>query len=120
MKTLSIAVVATLALVGRAGGGGQSADGNAAAGGQLFQKYNCYYCHGTAGQGGRDGARIAALSLNAQAFKRYVRQPAAAMPAFTDKVLSDEQLTNIYAYLKTLPAAKDPKDIPLLDQVRAK
>jgi mono/diheme cytochrome c family protein len=92
--------------------------GNAEKGKQLFMKQNCYYCHGTAGQGGRDGARIAQTSLNLQGVIRYVRKPAGAMPAFTEKILSDQELTDIYAYLKALPAAKQPKDIPLLDQIK--
>ena len=92
--------------------------GNAEKGKQLFMKQNCYYCHGTAGQGGRDGARIAQTSLNLQGVIRYVRKPAGAMPAFTEKILSDEELTDIYAYLKSWPAAKAPKEIPLLDQIK--
>src|SRR5215470_6246643 len=92
--------------------------GNAERGKQLFMKQNCYYCHGTSGQGGRDGARIAQTGLNLQGVIRYVRKPAGAMPAFTEKILSDQELTDIYAYLKSLPAAKQPKDIPLLDQIK--
>lgn len=92
--------------------------GNAEKGKQLFMKQNCYYCHGTSGQGGRDGARIAQTSLNLQAVIRYVRKPTGAMPAFTEKILSDQELTDIYTYLKSLPAAKPAKDIPLLDQTR--
>jgi ubiquinol-cytochrome c reductase cytochrome c subunit len=97
-----------------------NAAGNAENGKRLFTKETCYFCHGTVGQGGRDGARIAQTALNVQGFIRYVRRPAGAMPAFTDKLLSDQELTDIYAYLKTLPAAKAPKDIPLLDQIRDK
>src|SRR5438105_9703169 len=97
---------------------GQNAPaGNAESGKKLFMKENCYYCHGTAGQGGRDGARIAQTALNVQGMIRYVRKPAGGMPAFTEKILSDQQLTDIYAYLKSLPAAKSPKDIPLLEQI---
>jgi mono/diheme cytochrome c family protein len=92
--------------------------GNAEKGRQLFMKQNCYYCHGTSGQGGRDGARIAQTALNVQGLIRYVRKPAGAMPAFTEKILSDQELTDIYAYLKSLPAAKAPKDIPLLEQIK--
>jgi mono/diheme cytochrome c family protein len=92
--------------------------GNAEKGKQLFMKQNCYYCHGTSGQGGRDGARIAQTALNVQGLIRYVRKPAGAMPAFTEKILSDQELTDIYAYLKSLPAAKAPKDIPLLEQIK--
>jgi len=92
--------------------------GNAGNGQKLFMKENCYYCHGTAGQGGRDGARIAQTALNVQGVIRYVRKPTGGMPAFTEKILTDQQLTDIYAYLKSLPAAKAPKDIPLLDQIK--
>lgn len=95
-----------------------TAAGNAEKGKQLFMKQNCYYCHGTSGQGGRDGARIAQTALNVQGLIRYVRKPAGAMPAFTEKILSDQELTDIYAYLKSLPAAKAPKDIPLLEQIK--
>ena len=92
--------------------------GNAEEGKRLFMKHNCYFCHGTSGQGGRDGARIAQTALNLQGLTRYVRQPAGGMPAFTEKILSDRELVDIYAYLKSLPAAKAPKDIPLLNEIR--
>jgi mono/diheme cytochrome c family protein len=92
--------------------------GNAENGKRLFMKQNCYYCHGTTGQGTRDGARLAQTALNLQGLTRYVRKPAGAMPAFTEKILSDQELGDIYAYLKSLPAAKAPKDIPLLDQIK--
>src|SRR5262245_9878611 len=92
--------------------------GNAESGKRLFMKHNCYYCHGTTGQGSRDGARLAQTALNAQGVIRYVRKPTGGMPAFTEKILSDQELTDIYAYLKSLPAAKAPKDIPLLEQIK--
>ena len=92
--------------------------GNAEKGKQLFMKQNCYYCHGTSGQGGRDGARIAQTALNVQGLIRYVRKPTGAMPAFTEKILSDQELTDIYAFLRSLAAAKATKDIPLLEQVK--
>src|SRR5713101_5526847 len=95
-------------------------NGNAEEGKRQFMKHNCYFCHGTSGQGGRDGARIAQTALNLQGLMRYVRRPTGGMPAFTEKILSDQELTDIYAYLKSLPAAKASKDIPLLDQIRDK
>jgi mono/diheme cytochrome c family protein len=77
------------------------AEGNAARGKQLFEKKTCYYCHGSAAQGGRDGARIAVTAMSAPAFIRYVRKPGGAMPAFTEKILSDQELTDIYVHLKS-------------------
>jgi len=92
--------------------------GNRENGKRLFTKDVCYECHGYDGQGGRDGPRIAATPLNLQALSRYVRRPFGAMPAFTAKVLPDQDLTDIYAYLKSLPVAKSPKDVPLLKQMQ--
>jgi len=59
-------------------------------------------------------------TMSVPAFIRYVRQPGGAMPAFTEKILSDQELMDIYAHLKTLPAARAPNESPLLGQVREK
>jgi mono/diheme cytochrome c family protein len=91
---------------------------NAENGKRLFVKDGCYECHGYAGQGTVAGARLAPPVLDAKGITRYIRRPAGAMPAFTDKVLKDEEVADIYAYLKTLPAPKPVKDIPLLNQIR--
>ena len=96
---------------------GQS-NGNAENGKRLFLRDGCWECHGYAGQGSRDGARIASTALTAQALIRYVRRPAGAMPAYIDKVITDQELTDIWAYLKTLPGPKPVKDIPLLNQIK--
>jgi mono/diheme cytochrome c family protein len=115
MKKIWLLLVMALPAVASA----QSASGgNAENGKRLFMKQNCYYCHGTTGQGSRDGARITQTALNVQGLIRYVRKPTGGMPAFTEKILSDQELTDIYAYLKSLPGAKAPKDIPLLDQIK--
>ena len=85
---------------------------------KVFLRDGCYQCHGYAGQGTIAGARLGAPVLNAQGMIRYIRKPAGAMPAFSDQVLSDQEVNDIYAYLKTMPAPKPLKDIPLLDQMR--
>lgn len=97
---------------------GFSAAQNVENGKRIFLRDGCYQCHGYAGQGTIAGARLAPPVLNAQGMIRYVRKPAGAMPAFTDKVLSDQEVNDIYAYLKTMPAPKPVKDIPLLNQMR--
>ena len=107
---------AMLAAQTAAPSGNQTA-GNAENGKRLFLRDGCFECHGYAGQGGAAGARIASTVLNVQGVIRYVRRPSGAMPAYTDKVLSDQELTDIYAYLKTMPV-KSAKDIPLLNQLR--
>jgi mono/diheme cytochrome c family protein len=115
---VAVTIAIVLAGAGTFAAGQTPPSGNAANGKQLFEKQNCYYCHGTAGQGGRDGARIASTALTAAQFTRYVRRPAGAMPAYTAKLLTDEQLADVYAYLKTLPAAQPPAQIPILDRSR--
>jgi len=114
------AVAAPLAMTVSIVNAQSEASPNAATGRRLFEKDGCYQCHGYAGQGGRDGARLAATAMNAQSFVRYVRSPFGAMPAFTAKVLPDDELADIYAYLKSLPAAAAAKDIPALSRVREK
>ncbi len=91
---------------------------DAANGKRIFLRDGCYECHGYNGQGTVAGARLAPPVLNAEGMIRYIRKPAGAMPAFTDKVLSDQEVKDIYAYLKTMPGPKPVKDIPLLDQLR--
>ena len=110
MKYLLPLALASVALA-------QPPAGNADRGKQLFEKDGCYECHGHAGQGGRDGPRLAATALSLQALTRYIRRPLGSMPAFTEKVLPDPEVRDIYAYLKSIPPAKPAKDIPLLNQI---
>jgi ubiquinol-cytochrome c reductase cytochrome c subunit len=98
----------------------QDATGSAENGKRIFMKNGCFECHGTVGQGTIAGARIGPPPLNAQGLIRYVRRPAGQMPAFTEKVMSDQELIDVYTYLKTIPAPKPAKDIPLLSDLRAK
>jgi len=117
MKTLTvIALLAAAAGAARA----QSAppQGNVENGKRLFLRDGCWECHGYAGQGGRDGARIADTALSAAQLTRYVRRPAGAMPAYVEKVLSDTEAADIWAYLKTLPGPKPVKDIALLSEIK--
>jgi ubiquinol-cytochrome c reductase cytochrome c subunit len=97
---------------------GSAPEGEAARGKALFTKIGCYQCHGYAGQGGRAGARIAPTPLRDQDLIRYVRRPAGEMPAYTEKVASDQELRDIYAYLKSFAPPKPVKDIPLLNKIK--
>ena len=100
--------------------GAQDSTGNAEAGKRIYMKNGCYQCHGTVGQGTVAGARIGPPPLSAQGLIRYVRRPAGQMPAFTEKVMSDRELTDVYAFLKTIPPPRPSKDIPLLNDLRGK
>jgi ubiquinol-cytochrome c reductase cytochrome c subunit len=97
----------------------QAATGNVENGKRVYMKTTCYYCHGTVGQGaGNTGARLTPTSRNLAGFVRYIRRPAGSMPAYTEKVISDQDLGDVYAYLRSIPPPKPTKDIPLLNQLK--
>lgn len=88
--------------------------GSADSGKTLYVTWGCYACHGYAAQGGA-GARLSPPATPAlTAFIRYVRRPTNLMPPYTEKVVSDQQLADIHAYILTMPAPRDPATIPLL------
>lgn len=91
-------------------------DGNPDNGKKLFSKFGCYECHGYQGQGGGAGAKLAPKPISATALIAYVRHPSGTMPPYTSKVASDAELTDIRAYLASVPAPPPVKNIPLLNQ----
>jgi mono/diheme cytochrome c family protein len=101
-----------------AGQGSAMADGDAAKGKTAFIAHGCWQCHDFAGEGSiatSEGKVIARTQLPLDAFISFVRTTDGNMPPFRAPVISDEELTNIYAYLQSLPAPKAVSDIPLLN-----
>jgi mono/diheme cytochrome c family protein len=90
--------------------------GNAENGKKLFAAYGCYECHGRQGAGASTGPRIGPPAIAVAAVLRYVRAPTGQMPPYTAKVASDQDLADIYAYLKSFPTPPPAKDLPLLNQ----
>jgi len=91
-----------------------SADPNVNAGAALYKKNGCYECHVNDGQGGPQGPRLGPNPIPMPRFVAYVRNPSGDMPPFTAKVISDEDLSKIYAFLQSRPTPPPVKDIPLL------
>ena len=89
--------------------------GNAQNGKKLFDADGRYQCHGYAAQGGV-GPKLGPRPLSWTAFSRYVRQPTDQMPPYTAKVLPDQDLADIYAFLSSIPAPPAAKGIPILNQ----
>ena len=89
---------------------------------KLFVADGCYQCHGLQGQGGSSapigsyGTRLAPPKLTAAGIRAYIRHPSGGMPPYTAKVISDSQIEDIYAFLKTIPVPPPVRDIPLLNQ----
>jgi len=96
--------------------------GDAARGKVDFMGYGCYECHGTLGQGNFTTApRLAPHPLPYGALSAYVRRPSGNnMPSFSEKILPDKNLADIYAYLSSIPAGKTGEQIPLLSGTNMK
>jgi mono/diheme cytochrome c family protein len=94
------------------------ASANAQNGQRLFTSYGCYECHGNEGQGSTQtgGSRIGPIRIPFPAFVTYVRQPTVQMPPYAVKAVSDKDLADIYAFLKSRPESAPAKSIPLLNQ----
>lgn len=98
--------------------------GDAARGKALFVEKGCYACHGYDGQGSiYTGLRIApdpppwqviaAFIRNPPGIKRpYSNWPFFVMPPFTAKIVSDRDVMDIYAYLKSVAGPAALKRIP--------
>ncbi len=127
-KTLAIASFVAAAL---AGAGVLSAQttapaGDAKHGYQLFQVNGCYECHNTLGQGtgsrapgAGPGPNLAPGPIPYAAFVRQVRNPRQSMPPYDAKLVSDQDLADMYAFLASQPPAKDPHTIAVLNNVTA-
>jgi mono/diheme cytochrome c family protein len=90
--------------------------GNAENGRRLFTKYGCYECHDYEGQGSSAGPRVGPNPVPFEVFSTYLRKPTGEMPPYTDKLVSDEELADIYAFLQSLPHPPDAKTIPILNK----
>jgi mono/diheme cytochrome c family protein len=91
--------------------------GNAEKGKKLFVERACWQCHGLAAQGGGiAGPRLAGRVPPWPAFARYVRRPTEEMLPYTEKVLPDTELADIYAWLKAIPPPPAVSSIPQLNR----
>ena len=88
--------------------------GDAEKGRALFIKDGCYQCHNYEGQGGAAGARIAPNPPPFRGFVAYVRSPRGDMPPYKEKVLSDQDLADIHAYLRSRPRPPALASLPQL------
>jgi mono/diheme cytochrome c family protein len=107
----TIAVLAAAVLLAPAAHAADAAKGK-----EAFLKHGCFQCHGTQGQGGSGGAKIAPDPIPKDTFIGFVRSTNRAMPPYREAILSDADLGDIYAYLQSIPKPPDPKTIPLLSQ----
>jgi mono/diheme cytochrome c family protein len=62
---------------------------------------NCRRCHGPEGRGGQ-GPSLIPFNWSYEKALDQIRHPACDMPAFRDSDLSDAEVAQIVAYLKTI------------------
>ena len=116
---LLLAAAATAALVAVTLSAQPSSDavvGDAARGQPLYaDTFNCYACHGFDAQSGE--RRLLPMNYTQDGFITFVQNsPLPNMPAFPDA--SAQQLADIYAYIRTIPAdAPAVSDVPLLRDI---
>jgi ubiquinol-cytochrome c reductase cytochrome c subunit len=89
---------------------------DAAKGKTAYMKNGCWQCHGEVGQGGAAGKALVPKPMPIEAFNVFVRNSNGPMPPYPKEILSDADLADIHAYLTSIPASKDYKGIPLLNQ----
>ena len=92
--------------------------GDAANGKRLYLTDGCFTCHGRSGQGGAYNSPapiLAKTALPFDGFKGQIRNPVNDMPAFSDALLSDKDIADIFAFVQSLPGRGSAKDIAILN-----
>jgi mono/diheme cytochrome c family protein len=92
--------------VGDAHGGAYGQQGDAK-GSKMFVDYSCYACHGFSGQNGPQATgpdEDGGSGLHA-----YVRSPGTNQMPLPAKVLTDQQLADIWAYIARCRIHRKPK-----------
>ena len=109
MKALILLTAAAAVLVAA------EAAGDASKGKALYVKLGCWQCHGREAQGGGYvGPRLAPDPIALEAITAYIRHPTGDMPPYTTKALSDPELRDIYAFLKSVPRPPAAASIAIL------
>ena len=97
ITALPLLLIVLMAATVAAQGTGDPANGKA-----TWAQRNCKSCHGDNGEGKYAGAR-AGDGKTAADWIKQVRTPRANMPTYTAAQISDTLLTDMWAYMQTLP-----------------
>jgi mono/diheme cytochrome c family protein len=117
-RHISIAAAAALTLSIVPALAQEAPPADAANGKRVYLTVGCFLCHGRAGQGGAFNGPAPALAKTAlpfEGFKMQLRNPSKDMPAYSEPVMSDKEIADIYAFVQSLPGRREAKDIPLLN-----
>ena len=103
------------------------ASGDAGHGALLYYQHGCYQCHGFSGYGRQDLNNTgSAILINVDVFRAFLRGrqdvapllPSTSMPNYPVNALSDAQVNDIYAYIRSMPR-NEPEigDVPTLQAI---
>ncbi len=117
------ALVTLLVIAAAASAGAPQAQeaprGDAARGRQLYLAGGCFECHGRAGQGGAFNGPAPALAqtpLPYVSFQAQLRNPYGDMPPYAAKVMPDQDVADVFAFVRSLPGARAPQDVGILSR----
>jgi mono/diheme cytochrome c family protein len=117
-KRVAVTAFAVAALASTMAWAQDAPQGDAANGKRIYLADGCFTCHGRSGQGGAytgPAPILAHTALPFDGFRVELRNPANDMPAYSEAVLSDKDIADIYAFVESLPGPRSPKDIPILN-----
>ena len=115
VRVFALAAFVAFAFVGHGAALAASAEKGKAA----YVKHGCWQCHGFEGQGSvasSGGKVLAPDPLPWEAFSAFVRSTNRAMPPYSEKILPNDDLADIYAFVQSIPKPANYKSIPLLNQ----
>jgi mono/diheme cytochrome c family protein len=92
------------------------AEGSVSPGEKLYKDKKCGACHGSLGQGGAAGPRLAPDPIGADAFLAQLRNPMRDMPPYTPALLTGRQIDQIYQYLRAIKPGPPASRIPELSK----
>jgi mono/diheme cytochrome c family protein len=108
-------LLAAILFAGASAAQDKAPSGSAERGKKLFVDLACYSCHGTHAQGGGRGAEPPIpLGYPWAGFLGVLRKPRQDMPAYEEKLVSNQEAADLYAYFTSIRPAPAAKDIPLL------
>jgi mono/diheme cytochrome c family protein len=112
---MRIALVLAASLCAGAAFAQDAPKGSAERGKKLFAELNCYSCHGTHAQGGgRNSEPPIPAGYPWQGFLNQLRKPRLDMPAYEEKLVSTQEVADMFAYFSSIKAAPAEKNIPQL------
>ena len=122
MKSISLLAAAFIAAFGAdawsiAASAQDAPPGDAANGKRVYLADGCFTCHGRSGQGGAYNGPAPVLAKTAlpfEGFKMQLRNPSNDMPAYSEAVMPDKEIADIFAFVQSLAGRRDTKDIAIL------